>query len=107
MSCCCGRAKDDVDVLNAVKLRFAKVEPKDFIALHHYVVAKIEQMMGRERGVVKEELAVKLITLLINDVATAEVVEFYKQIGGEDTTREIIRALCIAGGRGKACSKGV
>ncbi len=104
---CCRRKLEDVDVLEMVRLRFAKVEAKDFIPLIHYTVAKIQQHLSHMRGVQKEELAVKLIALVLKEVATEEVKAFYEQIGGEQTTRDIIRALCIAGGRGKSCSKGV
>lgn len=104
---CCTKRKEDVDVLEMVRLRFAKVESKDFIALHHYTVAKIQQHLNHMRGVQKEELAVKLIALVIKEVATEELQSFYQSIGSEVITREIIRALCIAGTQGKGCSKGV
>jgi len=94
-------------VLEMVRLRFSAVERKDFIDLHHYTVAKIQGNLTHLRGVQKEDLAVKIIALLIKEVASEEVKTFYAQSGGDMLTRDIIKALCIAGNFGKAHSKGV
>jgi hypothetical protein len=104
---CCGKRKDEVDVSDAVRIRFPKINNAvDLISAIRYSVAKCEGVMSSQRGVMKASIVVNIVDLLVDEVASEELKEIYTLLGGRTFVEHTINMLCHAS-KGKKISKGV
>jgi hypothetical protein len=105
---CCGRKRDDVDVSDSVKVRFPKVHTMDdLVRAIRYAMAKTEDAMSGQRGVMKADLVLNIIDLLMDEAASDEMRDLYKLIGGRAFVESSIQMMCHAASKGKKISKGV
>ena len=92
---------------DAVRIRFPKInDTNDVLSAVRYAVAKTEDAMGSQRGIMKADIVVNIVDLLVEEVAGDDVKEVYKLIGGRAFVEHSINMICHAS-KGRKISKGV
>lgn len=98
---------DDTTVLDAVRLRFPRVDVQDVAAFVRYALAK-EQQRHHLPGLVRREELLKILSLVLQENATPEARAFLEVAGGLNVfAGGLIDLYCDCARNGKNNSRAV